>query len=80
MRNEESDKRVKLAGRILMRMRCGAGPPILPSEIAHLRFLAESEEELAMSVEQLVVSVLDREHRRMGIPSWPPDGRFMDRN
>jgi len=46
------------------------------SEIAHLRFLAESDEEMAMGPDRLAQTVIEREGRRMGIPltwagKWP---------
>jgi hypothetical protein len=64
----ESAARINLAGRILARrMSGGDGPPVLLSEIAQLRFLAESDEEREMPIERLAVVVIDRERRRMGI-------------
>jgi len=68
VRNKESEARIKLAGRILIRIRCGGGPPILPDEIARLRFLAECDRELAMPVEALAQVIIGRERARMGIP------------
>lgn len=71
VRNEDSTARVKLAARILIQRRCGGGPPILLSEIAELRFLAESDEEREMPIEELAQVVIERERKRMGFP--PPD-------
>jgi hypothetical protein len=72
LRNEESVGRIKLAARILIQVRCGGGQPIILSEIAQLRFLAESDEELRMPFEQLARIVLERESKRIGFD--PVDG------
>jgi len=74
----ESAARIKLAGRILARGMSGGGPPVLLSEIAQLRFLAESDAERAMLIEKLAVAVIDRERRRMGI-RHPQDGLWGSR-
>jgi hypothetical protein len=66
VRNEESDTRIKLAGRILIQTRFGGRQPILLSEIAQLRFLAESDEELEMPLARLALVVIERERERMG--------------
>lgn len=65
-RNEESMARIRLAWRIFREMRLG-GRPILLSEIAELRFLAETDEEREMPVKELVLAVTKREMKRMGI-------------
>lgn len=80
MRNEDSRVRLKLAGRILTQIRYGGGPPILPSEIAQLQFLAESESEAAMPLDQLAQTVIERERKRMGISSPEPDIRSANSN
>jgi hypothetical protein len=49
------------------------GRPILLSEIAELRFLAETDEEREMPLRELVHTVLQRETRRMGI-RYPAPG------
>jgi len=76
VRNKDSAARVKLAGRILTQIRRGEGQSIVFDEIAQLRSLAESAEEFAMPVDQLAQTVIERERKRMGIPSpqhgdWP---------
>jgi hypothetical protein len=68
VRNEESDARIKLAGRILIQTRFGGRQPILLSEIAQLRFLAESDEEREMPLAGLALVVIERERDRMGYP------------
>ncbi len=67
---EEASRRIRLAGKILIRRGFGNGPPVLLSEIAQLQFLAESDEERALPAEKLAVIVIDRERTRMGHP--PP--------
>lgn len=77
---EESAARIKLAGRILLQLRTGGGQPIIPSEIAHLRFLAESDEEGQMPLDKLAETVIWREGRRMGYPPAMGDPRVTWRN
>jgi hypothetical protein len=67
LRNEESEARIRLAGRVLVQTVFAGGPPVLLSEIAQLRFFAESDEERAMPVEQLARIIIERERRLMGI-------------
>ena len=72
IRDEDSVARVRLAGRILKQIRCGGGQPIILSdlsEIAQLRFLAESNEEAEMPLDKLALKVIEREGMRMGISS-----------
>ncbi len=71
-RTQESDARIKLAGRILVQLRTRSGQPLLQSEVAQLRFLAESDEELKMPVDELAQTVIERERKRMGI-EFPHD-------
>jgi len=66
-RTVESDARIKLAGRILLQLRTRIGQPLLLSEIAQLRFLAESDVESKMPLDQLAQTVIERERKRMGI-------------
>lgn len=68
--NEQSIARVKLAARVLIQLRCRSGQPLLQSEIAHLRFFAESADESAMPLEKLAIAIIERERGRMGYP--PP--------
>jgi hypothetical protein len=78
--NDDSVARIKLANRILIQTRCGGGQPLLQSEIAQLRFLAEGEEESVMPLDKLAQKIIEREARRMGMPT-PPDRRwFTGRN
>ncbi len=67
-RSEESDARLRLAVRILMQMRCWDRQPILQSEVAELRFLAESEDEMKLPLGELAAAILRRETTRMGFP------------
>ncbi len=67
---EEASRRIRLAGKILIRRGFENGPPVLLSEIAQLQFLAESDEERALPAEKLAVIVIERERKRMGHP--PP--------
>ena len=78
-RNEELIARVKLATRVLLQVRYHSGQPLLQSEIAHLRFFAESEEEAAMPLEKLAVTILERERTRVGYPPQSESG-FTGRN
>ena len=72
--SQESIVRLKQAGRILVQTICGGGQPILLSEVAQLRLLAESDEERTiMPLAKLARVVIERERRRIGIP--PPDAR-----
>jgi hypothetical protein len=64
--NEDSVARIKLVWRIMRQRMLGDSYPVLLSEIAELRFLAESDDERAMSDEDLARAVLNRECRRMG--------------
>jgi hypothetical protein len=68
IRDDESIARVKLAVRVLLQVRCRSGQPLLPSEVAQLRFLGESEEESVMPLEKLAITIIERERDRMGIP------------
>jgi len=74
MVNKESAARVRLAGRILTQWKYRGGQPIVPVEIAQLRFLAESDEEREMPIEKLALAVIERERRRIGYP--PPEPGF----
>jgi hypothetical protein len=65
--HEESRARLKLAWRIFRQRRLKDGRPVLLSEIAELRFLAETDEERAMTDEALAQAVTQRELRRLGI-------------
>ena len=65
-RNEESTARLRLAWRIFREMSF-RGRPILLSEIAELRFLAETDEEREMPINELVLAVTQRELKRMGV-------------
>ena len=67
LRNKESEARIKLAGRLLVQMKSGDRQPILPNEIAQLRFLAESKEESEMPLDRLAQTIIERERNRMGI-------------
>ncbi len=60
-RTQESDAQIKLAGRILLQLRTRGGQPLLLSKIAQLRFLAESDDELNMPLDQLAQTVIERE-------------------
>jgi hypothetical protein len=73
----DSAARLKLAGRILTK-RLGGGPPVLLSEIAQLRFLAESDEERAMPIDRLARRVIERERERSGV-RFPTDGLWRTR-
>jgi len=64
--HRDSAARIKLAGRILMQLRLKAGQPLLLSEIAQLRFLAESGDELNLPLEELARTVIARESKRLG--------------
>jgi len=68
IRDEESIARVRLAARVIVQLRCRSGQPLLPSEVAQLRFFAESEEESAMPLEKLALTIIERERSRMGYP------------
>jgi len=71
-RNEESMARIRLAWRIFREMSLG-GRPVLLSEIAELRFLAETDEEREMPIRDLVLAVTQRELKRMGV-RYPASG------
>ena len=79
-RSVDSDGRIKLAGRILLQLRSKSGQPILQSEIAQLRFLAESNDEMQMPLDQLAQTVIERECKRMGIQFPQDDRRRAGRN
>jgi len=70
MRDPDSVARAKLAGRILWQTRFRDRQPILLSEIAQLRFFAESDAEREMPPDELARLILARESKRMGYP--PP--------
>jgi hypothetical protein len=79
IRDEESIVRVKLATRVLIRVRCRCGQSLLQSEVAQLRFLAECDDETSMPLEKLAIAIIERERRRMGIPPQAELG-FSGRN
>jgi hypothetical protein len=72
--------RIKLAGRFLKQMRSGGGQPITLSEVGQLRFLAESDEEMELRLDQLALTVIERESKRMGIRFPAHDIPFTGRN
>jgi hypothetical protein len=69
---------VKLAARVIVQLRCRSGEPLLPSEVAQLRFFAESEAE-SMPLEKLALTIIQRERERIGHPPHSELG-FGDRN
>ncbi len=74
MKDKAAEERIRLAGRILLhKLRSGA-PPATLDDIARLRFLAETDAEREMPIEQLARVVLQREQKRSGFP--PPDGQL----
>ena len=72
-----AEARIRLAARILLHKLRGGAPPATLEDIARLRFLAETDAEREMPVEQLARVVVLREQKRMGIvPSTPRLGGF----
>lgn len=65
---ETARARIDFVGRLILR-RLSAGPPVTLEEIAQLRFLAESDAEREMPVEELARVVLMRERQRLGLPA-----------
>ena len=74
MKDAAAEDRIRLAARILLRkIRTGA-PPTTLEDIARLRFLAETDAEREMPVEQLARVVIEREQSRKGYP--PSSGQL----
>lgn len=73
MKDKDAEERIRLAMRFMLHKLRGGSPPVTLEDIARLRFLAETDAEREMPVEQLARAVLQREQRRKG---YPPDAQL----